>query len=210
MGAKARSAEAMRAESRLSLGDTTLAAPFSGVVVARLIERGGTVGPNTPAFTIADLSRVKVGFYVPDTALVNLRTGSPVRVTVEALGGKAFDGAVQSLAPRAEAATRGFRVEALVANPLAELRAGMVAAVAPARPAVQPKVAVPMSALLREGTAEFAVLVFENGAVCRRRVTLGRAQGSLVAVESGLRVGERLVREGLATLAEGDAVQVIE
>src|SRR6476661_3315236 len=64
-----RSAEASTASAAIPLGDTSLHAPMSAVVIERKVEMGTLVGQGTAAFVLADLSFVKAVFGVPDTSL---------------------------------------------------------------------------------------------------------------------------------------------
>ena len=63
-------------QAQLALRDADLTAPFSGYILARNIELGNLAAPGTPAFTIADMSAVKIGFGVPDYAVRRLRLGN--------------------------------------------------------------------------------------------------------------------------------------
>src|SRR5262249_4032449 len=52
--------------AQISLRDATLVAPLNGVVLSRNLEVGALAGVGTVGFTIADLTRVKAVFGVPD------------------------------------------------------------------------------------------------------------------------------------------------
>src|SRR5438874_6562532 len=58
-------AKAALLQTQLLLGDANLKAPFSGYILSRNIDLGSLVSPSTNAFTIADISRVKVTFGAP-------------------------------------------------------------------------------------------------------------------------------------------------
>ena len=53
--------------AEISLRDTLLTAPITGVVLERVIEAGSLVGVGTPAFVLGDVSSVKALFGVPDS-----------------------------------------------------------------------------------------------------------------------------------------------
>ncbi len=211
--AKIEAAGAITAETRVSLGDTALAAPFPACVVSRQVERGAYATPGAPAFVLADLSRVKVVFFVPDTALARFQPGAKVRATVEAVGVEEVEAMVQSVSPAADPVTRNFRVEAVVANPQRKLRAGLVASVTvPGAKQDATELTVPLSAVVRgnaEGT-EFAVFAIEGQKVRRRQVQLGPARGNEVVVTGGVLPNQKVVRDGVAALKDGEDVQVLE
>lgn len=197
--------------SRITLNDTALVAPFTGVVVSRRVERGGLVDSATAAFTIVDLSRVKLVFPVADSSLPKLPVGAPVRVVVDALPGRQFTGHVQSVAPAADAATRSFRIEAIVANPEQALRGGMVASVSTNEKVEAPQLAVPLSALVRLDNRgnEFGVFVVDGGVARKRRLAIGVPSGTSVPVLAGLRAKAQVVRDSVAGLADGESVQIV-
>lgn len=208
--ARIRAAYAAQEESRVPLGDTTLTAPFPGVVVARRVERGSSVAAGTIAYTLADLRQIKVSFGVPDVALRRFPVGGTVRVNVDALPGERYSGRVIGVAPSADPATRLFRVQALVTSPGGQLKAGMVASVVMDTPAQRPILAVPLRAIRRLGEGEgFAVLTAEGGTLQSRAVTLGPTQGVLIGISSGIKSGELVVEDAGMRLNAGDRVRVI-
>ena len=94
------------ASARINLGDTTLTAPTTGVIVEKNVERGGLVAAGTPAFTLDDTRVVKVNFGVPDSMLANLRLGAEVPVQLEALPGRTLSGRITEIASSANRESR--------------------------------------------------------------------------------------------------------
>ena len=208
--ARIRASAAAQQESRVPLGDTTLTAPFPGVVVTRRVEVGSSVAPGSVAYALADLRQMKIVFGVPDTALRRFPVGSTVAVNVDALPGERYRGRVIGVAPAADAATRLFRVQALAPNPAGQLKAGMVASVVVEAAQQRSMAAVPLRAIRRLGEGEqFAVLAAEGGRLQARPVTLGPTQGSLIGISSGLRPGETVVEDAGMRLNPGDRVRII-
>ena len=207
--ARVRATEAQQREATLAVDDTALIAPFAAVVVARRVERGQLVSGSIPAFSLADLSRVKVVFGIPDSALPNFRTGTKVDVTFDSLPGNSYRGAVQTVGAVADPVTRTFRVEALVDNRSGDLRAGMVASVVLSGTAPVPAITIPLSALVRGGDNGFAVFVHQGSKVTRRGVRIGPAQGSQVAIEGGVQAGEEVVVDAVARLEDGAVVRAV-
>jgi multidrug efflux system membrane fusion protein len=69
-------------------------------------------------------------------------------------------------------------------------------------------VVIPAAALQRGSQGQFVYVVKDDGTVSVRPVKLGPAEGTRVAVESGLAAGERVVVDGLDRLREGARVEV--
>lgn len=211
-GAQVRNAEAALSTARLAQTDTALVAPFMAAVVQRNVELGMMAGPSSAAYTLADIATVKAAFGVPDTVVVKLRKGRNISVTVEALPGREFQGSVTSIAAVADADTRLFQVEIAIDNRSMMLKPGMIAALELENESVAPAVpVVPLSAVVRDRTnpSDFSVMVVEGKVAKARRVSLGSTFGEMLAVTSGLKPGELVIRAGGTLVTDGEAVEVI-
>ncbi len=214
-------AHARVSEAQLALADSALRAPAAGTVLRRAIEVGTLAAPGTVAFTLADLSSVKVVFAVPDTVLPLLHLGAPQTVTAEAYPGEPLRGAITRISPSADAKSRVFEAEVMLANGDGRLKDGMVAALVlgegDARAREAPTPLVPLSAVVRNGgggrDGGFGVFVVESDherKVARaRKVTLGEYLGRVIAVEDGLKDGDQVVVQGAGLLSDGEAVEVL-
>jgi RND family efflux transporter MFP subunit len=211
-------ARAQLETARISLNDASLIAPADGVVLSRNVEVGTLAAAGTVGFTIADLTRVKAVFGVPDHVVSRVQIGTRLPVTSEAFGTVEFPGRVTAVSPSADAQSRVFNIEVTIPNDEGQLKAGMIASVEVAAPssadipAGSPTVSV--SAVVKSPrSGGFAVFVAEGAAetaVARSRdVSLGRISGNRVAVTAGLKVGDRVVVSGASLLTDGDAVRVI-
>jgi RND family efflux transporter MFP subunit len=202
--------KALASEAGIALGDTTLVAPMSGVILRRNIERGDLTGPGAPAFILADTRMVKVVFGVPDTMIRAVHTGQEIAVTTESLPDHAFNGRIARIAPAADPKARNFDIEVHIDNANNDLKPGMVASLEISRGGTK-MLAVPLAAVIRPPKASqgYAVYVVSNNKAQARVVELGEPMGNLVAVRSGLQSGERVVVSGPALLVDGQPVRVI-
>ncbi|PWU06029.1 MAG: hypothetical protein C5B51_13125 [Terriglobia bacterium] len=211
--AQIRTAEAAIASARLNQADTALAAPFTASIVQRNVELGMMAGPSQAAYTLADISTVKATFGVPDTVAVQLKPGKRIAIGVEALPEAGFAGVVTAIAAVADTDTRLFQVEISLANPHLALKPGMIASLTLGEPgaAPAPVPVVPVSAIIRdrENPAAFAVMVVENQIAKARHVTLGPTFGDVLAVTSGVKPGELIIRAGATLVTNGELVEVI-
>lgn len=85
-----RQAESAYCIARKNLDDCKLYAPFTGVIGKRQAAAGETVMPGVPAMTLLRIGTVKVRFPVPEQEIARLGTDSRLRITVAALGDRAF------------------------------------------------------------------------------------------------------------------------
>jgi multidrug efflux system membrane fusion protein len=205
-------ARAKLRQADLTLTDADLKAPFAGYVLNRKIDIGTLVSPLTAAFTLADISRVKVTFGIPDYVLPKVRMGQEIKVELEN-GVGPFNGRVTSIATAADTRDRTFSVEVSVNNPDHRLRPGMIATINLAG-APHPFIAVPISAIVPSASdpAAFAVMVVEerSGALIARsrKIQVQTVYDNSAAVEE-VQPGERVVSTGAQLLKDGDLVQVL-
>jgi HlyD family secretion protein len=97
------SAQAALAIAQAALEDTELTAPFASQVARVSTDVGEYVSPGIPVVSLSDASR----WYVETDDLteidvVRVAAGQPVRVTIDAIPGREFEGVVSDIAPRSE------------------------------------------------------------------------------------------------------------
>jgi RND family efflux transporter MFP subunit len=204
-------AQAALGTAALALYDTSLTAPFTGIIVQRSIELGTLAGPSVAAFVLADTSPVKATFGVSDIVVAHLKNGSKLSIYTEAFPNRQFQGIVSAIAAVADSSTRSFQVEVTVPNGLALLRPGMIASLdAGQSPALPPVTVAPLNAVIRDGgdSSRFAVIVVDHGVARQRPVLLGSTYGDHIAVR-GVEAGTRVVSSGATFVHDGDAVKVI-
>lgn len=109
------SARAAVERMRLDIGHTRVAAPFDGVVDQRLVDVGDFVSVGDPLVTLVDNDPLTAVAYLSQDHFDAVRAGGAARVTL--VSGAARDGRIAAVAPRADEASRTFRVEVEVANP---------------------------------------------------------------------------------------------
>jgi multidrug efflux system membrane fusion protein len=206
------SAKAALLQSQLTLGDADLKASFSGYILSRNIDLGSLVSPSTSAFTIADISRVKIAFGAPDYVLSRVHLGQELKIQTENDAAPAT-GRVTSISPAADTRNRIFAVEVTVSNRDRHLRPGMIASISLGE-VPHSSISIPLSAIVPfpSEPEQFAVIVAQQRAgtlvANLRKVRLGTTHESSVAVE-GVQPGERVVAVGAQLLRDGDPIQAI-
>jgi len=128
-------------ESELGLALTrlehaTLRAPLSGVAMTKSVEQGENVSAAHPVTTIADLSQIKVRFYVPEDGLGTLNLGDRITVLSDASPGEQFEGRISFISEQAEFTPKNiqtkeertklvYMIKGLAPNPDRKLKPGM-------------------------------------------------------------------------------------
>jgi multidrug efflux system membrane fusion protein len=208
--ARIEGAGAQHKEATVSLGDTSLTAPFPGVVVAKRIARGSLVGAGAPAFVVADTRVAKVKFGVPDLALAGFKPGDALTVTAEAVPDREFRGRVSSIAASADPTSRVFAIEVSIPNSGQVLKMGMVATVIVAGvrdPAPAPS--IPLAAVVKSSSGYGVYTIDGSDRVRLQPVTLGPVRGNAVVITAGLNPGQRVVATSGLQLSDGEAVRQI-
>ena len=179
-------------------------APFDGVVVHKSAQAGDVARPGVPLLTIERLDSLNVDLTVTEGDLAFLSVGRQVEVEVGSLG-KAATARVRARVPAADAASRTFRVRAVMANPGLALGSGVFVR---ARFAgfERPAVLVPVEAVVRRGQLH-GVFVVGGGRARLRWLRLGRQMGESYEALSGLEPGERIVGEPPSDLRDGTRLE---
>ena len=200
--------------TKSTASETALTSPIDGVVARRLIEVGSTVGPGTVAVTVMDTSSMRAVFGVPDIRIAALHIGDRVAVEVDALPAGRLSGTIVKIHPVADPVLRSFAVEVALPNADDALRAGMVASADFDVGTFADAMLVPLAAIIRPPGAStgFAVWVIDDKTrrVALRPVALGDLSGNDVLVESGLKVGDKVVTAGAPFLHAGQLVEVTQ
>ncbi len=197
--------EARLAAARARLEDTVIRAPFAGRVGLRRVSVGSLVNPGAVITTLDDTSVVKVDFAVPENDIAALREGLSISARSSAYPSREFQGRVQSVDARIDAASRAVTVRAVVPNGDGLLRSGMFVTVLLTRDQ-RKAVVIPEEALVPEQDRQY-VFVVEDGKSLRREVQIGTRQPGRVEIVSGLTPGERIVVEGTVKVRDGEAVR---
>lgn len=201
-----------------SLADfTRLAAPFAGIVTARFVDLGafvpaataGGAAQSAAVVTVMDFNTVRVQVAVTELEAALVAKGQPVKVALDGLPGKVFEGTVTRFAGALDEATRTMLVEAELPNPGHALRPGMYATVRVGVEKHTDVMLVPSEALVMEKANAF-VFVADGGKAKKTSVKIGFNDGAKVEVISGLAATAKVILVGKTALADGQAVNVQE
>lgn len=191
------------------LGDTTIRAPFAGVVAKRHINPGEYVKENTVVFSVVALDPLKYTGTVPERFAPELKAGQRIELTVEAYPGKTFVGQVTRVSPAVEVQTRSLAVEGRVANSDGRLRPGFFA-----KGSVLTRKDGTVAFVPAEAVVYFVgiskVFVVGNGKVEERLVKAGARQGAWVEIVEGVKPGETVAVSNLSQLFNSAPVTLLE
>lgn len=191
--------------ARKALGDTTLRAPLSGQVSARLVQNGERVGVDARILEVVDLSGFELEAALAPADAARVAVGQKAQLRVEGLD-QAVDATVARINPSVQAGSRSVLVY-LRLPAAAGMRQGLFAQGEIVTGQLQ-ALAVPLSSVRNDKPQPY-IQVIQGGRVVHVPVPLGR-QGQhggeamlvvdgVVAAPAGtqlLRVQAGLIREG--------------
>lgn len=176
-----------------------LRAPFAGRIVAREATLGELVAPEDVLFTIADLTVVWLWVDLYERDLAHVSPGLDVAVRLDAWPGETFPGALAYIADELDPDTQAVRARVDLPNPDHRLKPGMFARVSIAGrddAQIAPVLAVPRTAVQRDGPTPIAFVRLGPGRFERRALILGAMNEEWVEVVDGIVEGEEVVIEG--------------
>ncbi len=211
------SAAATVQRTRAIIAQKAIRAPFAGRLGLRNVDIGQYVAVGTSLVTLQQLDPIYADFPAPEEALRSLAVGQAVSMTVDAIPGRTFEGKIEAIDARVSAESRNVTARAVFANPDRKLLPGMFANLTVTTGQPASVLTVPRTAIVYSlyGDTVFVVKaaphareqggVSDNGGpsgliVERRFVRLGPARGERIAIEEGLRAGERVVTAGQVKL----------
>jgi membrane fusion protein (multidrug efflux system) len=194
--------------AKLELSYTNITAPISGVVAQRMVKPGNLISVNAPVFRIVNNAHLEGVLNAPEREMARLKVGLPLRMVVDAVPGKVFEGKVDRIAPVMDSSSGTFRVVCAFDN-APELRPGMFGRIEVVYDQRTDALTVPRIALL-EDEGEPAVYVVEGKTAKRKTVQLGYTNGEIAEIRAGLKEGDRVVTAGKVAIRDGTEVQVID
>jgi Cu(I)/Ag(I) efflux system membrane fusion protein len=187
-------------EDQIELLDSTgtaqrtllLRSPMSGEVAEKMVIEGQAVREGDNLFLIADRSVLWVELAVFESDARMLRVGTPVKLTVDALPGRIYQGRVTFIHPGVDTATRTLTARVEVPNRDGRLRPGMYVT-ARLGGASAERLTVPLTAVLPTGTRQLVFVNRGDGRFVPREVQTGVRNDSLIEIVRGLEPGDEVV-----------------
>jgi membrane fusion protein, heavy metal efflux system len=171
-------------------------APVAGSVTALNIANGNMINdPTQPIMTVADLSTVWVTAMVAEKDVAVIAKGQDAAVTVSAYPGKVMHGKVLFVSDVIEPDSRRDKLRIAFPNPDVSLKPNMFATVTLTREP-ETRVVVPTSALLMNNDRTSVFVATAPWTFERRTVAAELEEGTMVALDSGVKPGEQVVVKG--------------
>lgn len=105
-------ARAEAARARAMLDETKIRAPFSGIIIRKMVESGDVTAPGEPLLVLEDHSTLKFRTSVKEQDITRIDKGQMITVTIDALDDLALEATVTKIIPSGNLSTHEFIVEA--------------------------------------------------------------------------------------------------
>jgi membrane fusion protein (multidrug efflux system) len=215
-------ANATYANARTNLGYTTVTSPVSGIVGSIPYKIGSLVSSNTaqPLTTVSNVGNIYAYFSINEKQALQFsqttkgatpaeRLASIPPVSLVLADGSLFpqQGRIEASGGQINTQTGAISVRATFPNPGNLIRSGSTGAVRIPR-TVDSAILVPQKSTYEIQGKLFVYLVGDSNKVNSVEIkVMPNSGGSYYVVQEGLRTGDRIVVEGVATLREGVAIK---
>ncbi|WP_406856220.1 efflux RND transporter periplasmic adaptor subunit [Alsobacter sp. KACC 23698] len=213
-------AQLATARSRLQriqavIDQKALKAPFAGTIGIPRINPGQYLQPGTVVATYQNLQSMKVDFTVPEQMISRVKAGQPIRTGVSD-DQLTHVGKITGIDPRVDPQTRLVSVQAVVDDNRDEaIVPGQFLRVRVELPPEPNIVTVPQTAVIASlyGDYVFALEEEKQGEKTRLVVKqvfvkVGRREGGISEITSGVQAGQTVVASGQNKLTPGAAVKI--
>ena len=196
------------AEAEWALKKTTIIAPFSGRVTARMTQLGQHVRPGDELFQVTDFDPLIARIYLPERDVLGLEEGREVQIRLDAADQIAFAGRIRQISPIVDTSTGTVKLTVEASEPPRQVRPGSFVTVNIVRETRPDALLLPREAVLRE-LQKAHVFVAADDVAEKRQVTLGIEEGDLIEVTSGVEAGDHVIVAGQGGLKDGSAVKIL-
>ncbi|MCL4403091.1 MAG: efflux RND transporter periplasmic adaptor subunit [Acidobacteria bacterium] len=203
------------AKARLQLAEvqgrfTEIRSPFSGMITEQFMFPGDMAKPDTPMFTVMDLSIAVARAQVPEGQAGAIQRGQAC--SFDSIDGSraGSGGRITVVNMAVDPARRTVEVWCEIPNAGHQLRAGAFGNVTVVTGTAPQAVVVPLAAVqFNEGTRTGSVYVADEKRIAHKvEVETGERAGGRVQIVKGIEPGDAVIVEGAYGLPDGTQVQV--
>jgi HlyD family secretion protein len=202
--AQVMAAQGAVAIAQRNIDDTTIRAPFAGIIARKYADPGAFVTPTTAgsAVTSATSSSIlalasanEIVAQVAEASIAQIRVGQVATIKVDAYSGKTFAGKVTQVATQSlvQQNVTSFEVKVAVADPQKLLSQGMNVTIDFKAGELNQVLIVPTAAIVQEKTAQGVYVAKPGGDPVFTPIVAGTTVNDKTEVKSGLTGNERVL-----------------
>lgn len=196
-----KSAKVQRATLLEQISKTSIKAPFSGVVTAKLNEEGGFAAPGIPLLQITDINTLRFTVNVPEKDLEQFRTNQTYSISSDVYPEIPLSGKIIMVGSKANLGN-SFPIQFQVENTKnLSIKSGMFGKVNLSSTLKEQGILIPSSAIIEEnGGAK--VYIVKTGKAVLQKIMTSKSIGNKTLVSSGLKEHDIIVVDGFINLFE--------
>ncbi len=197
-----RTAKMQKATLLEQINKTTIVAPFSGIVTAKLAEVGAFAAPGIPLLQITDISLLRFTVYVPEQELSQFEINKKYVLSADAYPQTILSGKVFMTGSKANMGN-SFPVQFTVNNTAdLSIKSGMFGKVQLKNDGKGGHIIIPASAIVGSNI-QAQVYIIKNGKAKLQNVNLSTRFQNKVVISSGLTQGDVIIINGFINLFDG-------
>ncbi|MCC7331784.1 MAG: efflux RND transporter periplasmic adaptor subunit [Flavobacteriales bacterium] len=202
-----KSAKVQKATLQEQINKTTINAPFSGVVTAKLSEIGAFAAPGVPLLQITDISTLKFTVNVPESDLKLFQSNQNYSISAAIFPEIPLYGKLTMIGSKANMGN-SFPIQFQVGNTKqTTIKSGMFGKVSLTKNKTKQGIIIPSSAIINSEN-QTQVYVIKNGKAILKTITNSKNIGNKTIVSGGLNVGDIIVTNGFINLFDGANINV--
>ncbi len=198
--------------------NTTLTAPFSGVISGKYFENGEIYSGSPVAavgksaiVSLIQIDKLKALVSISERYFPGIKKGMTAKVKVDVYPNMEFEGEIIRIYPTINPQSRSFEVELTIDNRNNLLRPGMFSRITIDLEKVNALVLPAIAVLKMQGSNNRYLFVDENGIAKRIAVEMGeRFDDKVEVISSELKPGDKIVINGQDRLLDGSEIQVVD
>ena len=190
------------------LTSKNITAPFAGVIGKRGISGSSLGSENTIILTLDDSRKVLCDLKIPEVYAAVIKKDLNLNAKFSAYKGKTYIGKIESVASRVDAQTRSILARAKINNENYEIIPGSLLEITIAYNEKEaPSVAD--TSIIFEGDKKFIYKISEDNLANKIEVKTGIRQEGNLEIISGIKVGDKIIKEGLNKIRPGLKIRPI-
>jgi multidrug efflux pump subunit AcrA (membrane-fusion protein) len=185
-------------QAKDALEDTTITAPYDGLITEVMVEEGDTVPAGIsagPLFHIVDPSTIEMSGLIDEMDIAGVEIGQKASITLDALPDREYTGTVTYISKvgTIEAGVVSYETTITIDEPGPELKDAMSATAEIVVEAHEDVLMVPRQAIVRTDAGKRAVELWTGEEVRRQPVTTGVSTGRYTEIVKGLSEGDVVI-----------------
>lgn len=202
-------AKQMEKEVEAQFSYTNIRAPFAGVITHIFMEKGDLASPGMPLLAIESPSNFEVTTTVSESDITDVAQGGKVDIMIGAIN-KTIKGNITEVSASSNITGSQYEVKIALADAPSNIRSGMFATVLLPTPNADAKesIYVNSNAIIHKGQLSGIYTVSQSQTAILRWLRLGKENGEMTEVLSGLNADEAYILAPNASLSNGTKVSI--